>query len=205
MNHRVLDRRRLLITLAALERRLWQPLGFAKLGVLYARGGAWQGHQLVPRDWVQGPTVVPTDDGSNPAPGNGFFWWVQSDRRPPAFLARGRATRADLPTRAMPRSRAAVAARDPGPARSGHRPGSGTGRLAGLCDRPRPWLAGARPVRGRPARRGAGHGRRGGHHGRAGAAGPQRHRPVRDLGLRLDLVLLAGSGVGRWLLGTRRP
>ena len=97
MNHRVLDWRRLLITLAALERRLWQPLGFAKLGVLYARGGAWQGHQLVPRDWVQGPTVVPTDDGSNPAPGNGFFWWVQSDRRSPAFLARGRATRADLP------------------------------------------------------------------------------------------------------------
>ena len=40
--------------------------------------------------WVQEPTVVPTDDGSMPAPGYGFFWWVQSDRRPPAFFARGK-------------------------------------------------------------------------------------------------------------------
>jgi hypothetical protein len=87
MNHRVLDRRRLLITLAALERRLWQPLGFAKLGVLYARGGAWQGHQLVPRDWVQGPTVVPTDDGSNPAPRKRVL--LVGPERPPAASVLG--------------------------------------------------------------------------------------------------------------------
>ena len=102
-----------------LERRLWRPLGmeadgswsldsrrsgfekmesglngraidFAKLGVLYAHGGIWQGRQLVPRNWVQDPTVVPTDDGSIPAPGYGFFWWVQGDRQPPAFFARGK-------------------------------------------------------------------------------------------------------------------
>jgi CubicO group peptidase (beta-lactamase class C family) len=102
-----------------LERQLWQPLGmeadgswsldsehsrfekmesglngraidFAKLGVLYAHGGAWQGHQLVPRAWVQDPTVVPTGDGSIPAPAYGFFWWVQSNRQPPAFFARGK-------------------------------------------------------------------------------------------------------------------
>ena len=34
--------------------------------------------------------AAPTDDGSLPAPGYGFFWWVQSDRRPPAFFARGK-------------------------------------------------------------------------------------------------------------------
>jgi CubicO group peptidase (beta-lactamase class C family) len=67
-----------------------RAIDFAKLGVLYAQGGAWQGQQLVPRDWVQDPTVVPTGDGSIPAPGYGFFWWVQSDRRPPAFFARGK-------------------------------------------------------------------------------------------------------------------
>jgi CubicO group peptidase (beta-lactamase class C family) len=67
-----------------------RAIDFAKLGVLYAHGGAWQGHQLVPRAWVQDPTVVPTGDGSIPAPAYGFFWWVQSNRQPPAFFARGK-------------------------------------------------------------------------------------------------------------------
>jgi Beta-lactamase len=81
-----------------LECSLWQPLGmqsdgswsldsrrsgfekmesglngraidFAKLGLLYANAGAWQGRQLVPRSWVQNPTVVPTGGGSFPACG----------------------------------------------------------------------------------------------------------------------------------------
>jgi CubicO group peptidase (beta-lactamase class C family) len=103
-----------------LERELWRPLGmeadgswsldsrasgfekmesglnaravdFAKLGLLYANGGAWQGRQLVPRRWVQESTVVPTTGvGAIPAPGYGYFWWVQGDRSPPAFSARGR-------------------------------------------------------------------------------------------------------------------
>ena len=98
-----------------LEQRLWQPLGmeadgswsldsqasgfekmesglngrpvdFAKLGLLFARGGAWQGRQLVPRAWVQQSTVAPTGGG----PGYGYFWWVQDDRSPPALFARGK-------------------------------------------------------------------------------------------------------------------
>jgi CubicO group peptidase (beta-lactamase class C family) len=102
-----------------LEQRLWQPLGmeadgswsldsqasgfekmesglnaravdFAKLGLLYARGGAWRGRQLVPRAWVQESTVVPTGGSLIPAPRYGYFWWVQDDRSPPAFSARGR-------------------------------------------------------------------------------------------------------------------
>jgi len=104
---------------AYLERRLWQPLGmeadgswsldsrrsgfekmesglngraidFAKFGVLYANGGAWQGRQLLPRAWVGDPTVVSTGGGAVPAPGYGYFWWVQSDRSPLAFFARGK-------------------------------------------------------------------------------------------------------------------
>jgi CubicO group peptidase (beta-lactamase class C family) len=102
-----------------LERKLWRPLGmeadgswsldsrasgfekmesglngravdFAKFGLLYARGGAWQGRQLVPRAWAQDPTVVPTGGGLVPAAGYGLFWWVQSNRSPPAFFARGK-------------------------------------------------------------------------------------------------------------------
>ncbi len=102
-----------------LERTLWQPLGmeadgswsldsrrsgfekmesglngraidFAKLGALYADGGAWQGRQLVPRAWVQDPTVVPTGGGAVPAPGYQYFWWVQAERSPQAIFARGK-------------------------------------------------------------------------------------------------------------------
>ncbi|HZD02817.1 MAG TPA: serine hydrolase [Actinomycetes bacterium] len=102
-----------------LEHRLWQPLGmeakaswsldsrqngcekmesglnaravdFAKLGVLYAGGGAWQARQLVPRAWVQDPTVVPSGGGSVRAPAYRYFWWAQHDRRPSAVFARGK-------------------------------------------------------------------------------------------------------------------
>jgi CubicO group peptidase (beta-lactamase class C family) len=102
-----------------LEAKLWRPLGmeadgswsldsrssgfekmesglnaravdFAKFGLLFARDGAWQGRQLVPRGWVQHSTVVPTGGGPVPAPGYGYFWWVQDDRRPRAYFARGK-------------------------------------------------------------------------------------------------------------------
>jgi CubicO group peptidase (beta-lactamase class C family) len=102
-----------------LEAKLWRPLGmeadgswsldsrvsgfekmesglnaravdFAKLGLPYARGGAWQGRQLVPLAWVQESTVVPTGGGLIPAPRYGYFWWLQDDRSPPALFARGK-------------------------------------------------------------------------------------------------------------------
>jgi CubicO group peptidase (beta-lactamase class C family) len=104
---------------AYLESRLWRPLGmeadgswsldsdgggfekmesglnaraadFARFGLLFARDGAWRGRQLVPRAWVRDPTLVPTGVGRAPAGSYQFFWWVQDDRSPPAFFARGK-------------------------------------------------------------------------------------------------------------------
>jgi CubicO group peptidase (beta-lactamase class C family) len=78
-----------------LERKLWQPLGMeadgswsldrtssgfekmesglngravdlARFGMLYANGGAWHGRQLVPRSWVEDPTLVPPGPASPP-------------------------------------------------------------------------------------------------------------------------------------------
>jgi CubicO group peptidase (beta-lactamase class C family) len=92
-----------------LERKLWQPLGsefsaswsldseesgfekmesglnaraidFAKLGVLYANGGEWEGQQIVPRDWVEASTVAQA------IAYYGYWWWVEPGG---VFVARG--------------------------------------------------------------------------------------------------------------------
>jgi CubicO group peptidase (beta-lactamase class C family) len=102
-----------------LEQRLWQPLGmeadgswsldsqasgfekmesglnaraadFARFGLLFARDGAFRGRQLVPASWVRDPTLMPTRVAAAPARSYQFFWWVQDDRSPPAFFARGK-------------------------------------------------------------------------------------------------------------------
>jgi CubicO group peptidase (beta-lactamase class C family) len=92
-----------------LERKLWQPLGsefaaswsmdsessgfekmesglnaraidFARLGVLYANGGQWEGQQIVPRGWVE------TSTEAQAIAYYGYWWWVESGG---VFLARG--------------------------------------------------------------------------------------------------------------------
>ena len=45
-----------------------RPVDFAKFGLLYARGGRWQGRQLIPRAWAEDPTVVPTPGRRGPGP-----------------------------------------------------------------------------------------------------------------------------------------
>jgi CubicO group peptidase (beta-lactamase class C family) len=67
-----------------------RPVDFAKFGLLFARGGRWQGRQLLPRAWVEAPTVVETRVAEAPAGGYQYFWWVQDDRRPRAQFARGK-------------------------------------------------------------------------------------------------------------------
>ena len=67
-----------------------RPVDFAKFGLLFARGGRWQGRQLLPRAWVEDPTVVETRVAEAPAGGYQYFWWVQDGRRPRAQFARGK-------------------------------------------------------------------------------------------------------------------
>ncbi|MCI4643864.1 MAG: beta-lactamase family protein [Hyphomonadaceae bacterium] len=101
---------------AYMQEKLWQPLGaetaanwildsdnvemsfgglsatardYAKLGELYRCGGAWQGRQIVPQDWVRAsltpdaPHLVPNAVLAPDAPsgygqdlGYGYQWWV---------------------------------------------------------------------------------------------------------------------------------
>ncbi|MCC5963687.1 MAG: serine hydrolase [Rhodobacteraceae bacterium] len=58
---------------------------FARLGLLVAQGGAWQGRQLVPADWVAESIRPQAPDG---AP-YGYQWWVPEGAGRGEVLARG--------------------------------------------------------------------------------------------------------------------
>jgi CubicO group peptidase (beta-lactamase class C family) len=59
---------------------------FARFGLLYLRGGEWDGTQIIPREWVD-YARMPVPD----APAYGALWWVvgMEDRYPQAFQANG--------------------------------------------------------------------------------------------------------------------
>lgn len=62
-----------------------RPKDFARFGLLYARGGVWEDHQLLPEGWV--------DYSRNPTPSDpnleyGAHWWLMPDR-PDVFYASG--------------------------------------------------------------------------------------------------------------------
>ena len=61
---------------------------YARFGQLFAQGGAWDGQQVVPRDWVDASTVpsAPTDAGSI---GYGYQWWIPQGGLPGQFTAQG--------------------------------------------------------------------------------------------------------------------
>jgi Beta-lactamase len=94
-----------------LEAKLWQPAGmeaagswsldrhtssfekmesglnaraadFARFGLLDAHDGTVKGRQLLPRAWVQDPTLVPTR-GRAPAGAYQSFWWSTTSADPP--------------------------------------------------------------------------------------------------------------------------
>ncbi len=104
-----------------LSEKLWQPLGmetpgswsldshhdgfekmesglngraidFAKFGLLYLRGGFWQGHELVPHAWVR--ASAQHDSKMDPAERGrgdldyGYMWWLDK-KAPGRFLAWG--------------------------------------------------------------------------------------------------------------------
>lgn len=49
----------------------------ARFGLLWLRGGEWDGEQVVSREWVE-QTVTPSQELN---PGYGFLWWLPTDGR----------------------------------------------------------------------------------------------------------------------------
>jgi CubicO group peptidase (beta-lactamase class C family) len=60
----------------------------ARFGLLYLRKGAWNGRQVVPRDWVEESTRPYSDTGTC---GYGYMWWVAADGKslPGVYLPDG--------------------------------------------------------------------------------------------------------------------
>ncbi|HKD00319.1 MAG TPA: serine hydrolase [Methylomirabilota bacterium] len=52
----------------------------ARFGLLYLRGGQWQGRSIVPREWVEESTRSYSDIGQ--AGGYGYLWWVAPNGGP---------------------------------------------------------------------------------------------------------------------------
>ena len=60
------------------------PQDFARFGLLYLRGGIWDGERIVPEGWVDYSRMpTPSNDGQY-----GAQWWIQPDR-PGVFYASG--------------------------------------------------------------------------------------------------------------------
>ncbi len=64
------------------------PRDMAKFGYLYLHGGAWDGQQLVPAEWVRRSTARHVETDSTLALGYGYQWW--RDPAVDAYMARGR-------------------------------------------------------------------------------------------------------------------
>lgn len=60
----------------------------ARFGQMFANGGAWQGQQIVPADWVDESTVssAPKSTGTM---GYGYQWWMPAGAEPGVFHAQG--------------------------------------------------------------------------------------------------------------------
>jgi CubicO group peptidase (beta-lactamase class C family) len=54
-----------------------RPIDLQKLGLLYLRGGDWNGRHILPRDWVQSSLTPWIRTAANSAqPTYGWFWWT---------------------------------------------------------------------------------------------------------------------------------
>jgi CubicO group peptidase (beta-lactamase class C family) len=60
------------------------PLDMAKIGLLYLKGGVWDGVQIVPQEWVSASTKKHID--ATLQDGYGYQWWVDS---PELYMALG--------------------------------------------------------------------------------------------------------------------
>jgi CubicO group peptidase (beta-lactamase class C family) len=64
------------------------PRDFAKLGLLYLHGGAWEGKQVVSGDWVKRSVAVHTQ--ARAGVDYGYGWWLYNEANPKYFEANGR-------------------------------------------------------------------------------------------------------------------
>ncbi len=56
------------------------PLDLARLGLLYLRGGVWNGQRIISEDWIELSTRAHVDTGRKGFyAGYGFMWWVGKD------------------------------------------------------------------------------------------------------------------------------
>ncbi len=58
---------------------------YARVGQMVLQGGAWQGMQIVPADWIATSTSPQAADGS----AYGYQWWIPANAAPGEVMARG--------------------------------------------------------------------------------------------------------------------
>ena len=58
---------------------------YARIGQMVLQGGAWQGRQIVPADWIDAATTASAPGGE----GYGFQWWLPPDATPGEVMAQG--------------------------------------------------------------------------------------------------------------------
>ena len=61
---------------------------YARFGQMILQGGAWQGQQIVPADWVAASTA-PTAPTKAGRVGYGYQWWIPVGARPGVVMGRG--------------------------------------------------------------------------------------------------------------------
>ena len=58
---------------------------YARIGQMVLQGGAWQGRQIVPADWIDAATTASAPGGE----GYGFQWWLPPDATAGEVMAQG--------------------------------------------------------------------------------------------------------------------
>ncbi|WP_187429405.1 hypothetical protein ROLI_031850 [Roseobacter fucihabitans] len=61
---------------------------YARFGQMFLQHGAWNGQQIVPRDWVIASTTPSAPTGADQY-GYGYQWWMPRDARPREYMGRG--------------------------------------------------------------------------------------------------------------------
>ena len=53
-----------------------RPRDMAKFGLLYLRGGAWEGRQVIPKEWVDASFETHVELPGKRTIGYGYWWWI---------------------------------------------------------------------------------------------------------------------------------